>query len=261
MHRHVPIAAGVGLSIALVAAAAALRPEVAQAEPVLTVVGPGDLPAPGVTLWCGWFDPLAGPTHKARLPRVWVRGVSDSGGRLRFAGDPEDCVLRGDGVTVLGDREVSIVSGAARASVVPSFRCESALVAVERDADWLLAWYRAGTGFRGLRAARAPALLETTRQLWREEGERRDRHDLVRDCALVVATSRIIEATQALGALTRPFAAGHFLADGQPEIRDTEYPALDVRVWTAGALCSWVDHPLPGELAAALPDESGCRPR
>lgn len=226
----------------------------------MLVVQPDGLPAPGVALWCGRLDPLAPRTHKARDTEGWIRGVSDASGRLRFSGDPDECRLRGDGVIVLAG-EVSLVSGTARATVLPSFSCESALVAIERDSGWVLVWYRPGKGFRGLRVAASPALAEDARQLWLEEGEHRDPHDKKRDCALVVDASRTVEASSTLGSLTRPFVIGRTDSAGRFHPREVEYPALDVHVWTAGAFCSWVDQPLPQQVADALPEHYACNPR
>lgn len=259
LHRRIPVAAGVALACAMAAGARALAPE--PPDPALLVLQPDGLPAAGVALWCGRLDPLAPRTHRSRDTDGWIRGVSDASGQLRFSGDPEECHLRGDGVAVLGDPEVSLVSGTARVTVLPSFRCESALVAVGRDADWLLAWYRPGKGFRGLRIAAPPALAESARQLWLEEGEHRDPHDKTRDCALVVENAGAAEASSKLGALTRPIRIGRSDSAGQFHAREVPHPAFDVRVWTVAALCAWVERPLPPELAVALPDDWACGPK
>ncbi|MBI3199986.1 MAG: hypothetical protein HYZ29_00500 [Myxococcales bacterium] len=212
----------------------------------------------GVTVWCGVLDQESGVSRRGR-PNGWRRGVSDAAGRLRFEGEPERCVLRGDGVDVLGAAEPYTDSGSARITVVPNFRCESAMVVVERQADWLLAWYRPAKGFSRVRTAPAQSLASSVRELWLEHGERRDPHDRVRDCAIVVMDSRPNEALPALAALTRPILEHHPDHDAGSVFRETELPALDTRVWSPDALCAWVATPLPAELVEAFPYGVNCR--
>ena len=255
-----PVTFGLGLALALgmIAAVRATRP--AAEEPGALIVQPGGLPAAGVTLWCGLIDaPPATPTRRSP-PTVWVRGVTDAQGRLSFEADPGECILRGDGVDVLGPAEQGS-SGRKSVVVVPSFRCESALIAVEGGADWLSSWYRPGKGFSPVRRTTAANLASSVRDLWLEHGERRDLRDRQRDCAIVVSDSRPGDALSALAAVTRPILAGHPEPNGGFVSRETALPALDIRVWSPEALCAWVAAPLPAEMAQANPHGFNCSPR
>lgn len=257
--RSITLGLGLALALGMVAAARANRP--APEDRGALIVQPGGLPAAGVTLWCGLIDdPPATPDGRVRPPKTWVRGVTDATGRLVFEADPGECILHGDGVDVLGSAERGTF-GRKGIVVVPSFRCESALIVVERETDWLSSWYHPAKGFSPVRRTPVASLASSARELWLEHGQRRDPLERERDCAIVVNDSRPSDALSALASLTRPILAGHPDPSGGFAPRETELPALDARVWSPEALCAWVATPLPAEIVQANPYRFKCPPR